>query len=201
MPQIANKTGNVAAFPWADVTSATVSLGTPQSCDSKFELAVRIAVGRRSGSAFTAGWPNIRIDGSLKSSGDDCWAPLYTYQPQIGASIANTTLSAGPSAGATTFSVTSATNIAVGDLLFLGDTTSAGYEVVRVKAVSGTTITPEDPLTFAHANGALVTDQAEIVTQALSIAGYQRYRVVADNSNSGRDISVQVIAGTLDSVG
>ena len=70
------------------------------------------------------------------------------------------------SAGATSFVVSSATNIAVGDLLYLGDSSAANWEIVRVKGVSGTTITPEEAVTFAHANGAAVTDQAETVSPA-----------------------------------
>jgi hypothetical protein len=201
MPQAPNKTANRSLFAWADIASAAVSIGTPLDVSTLFEMAVAIRFGRRTGSAFTAGWPNIRIEGSVKSSGDNSWSPLFSYQPPIGASIVNTTLNGAVSAAASTFVVTSATNIAVGDLIFLGDTTASNYEVVRIKAVSGTTITPEDAIVNGHANAAIVTDQADIVGGIVNLGSYQRVRAVVDNSGSGQAISVEVLAGTLDSVG
>jgi hypothetical protein len=201
MPTAANKTANRSLFAWADVSSTTVGLGTPLDVSTIFEAFVGIKIGRRTGTAFTVGWPNVRVEGSIKSSGDANWFPLYVHQPGIGASIVNTTLSSGITAGATTFTVTSATNIAVGDLLFVGDSTASNYEIFRIKAVSGTTITPEDPAVNNHANGALVTDQAELGMARLDLAAVQRLRAVVDNSGSGQAISVEVLCGTLDSVG
>jgi hypothetical protein len=84
------------------------------------------------------------------------------FTPAAGASIANTTLNGAVSAAASSFVVTANTNMAAGDVLFLGDSSTSNYELVHVKAVSGTTITPEENVTFAHANGAIVTDQAEL---------------------------------------
>lgn len=196
-----NKTANISLFAWADVASAAVPIGSELDVSDKFELGVNIRVGRRSGTGFTAGWPNIRIEGSYRASGNNCWFPLFIHQPAIGTSIANTTLNGAVSAAATTFVVTSATGIAVGDLLFLGDSSAANYEIVRVKAVSGTTITPEDAIVNAHANGAIVTDQAEIVGVQMSVANVQRVRVVVDNAGSSRDIAVEVIGGSMDTVG
>jgi hypothetical protein len=153
----------------------------------------------RSGTAFTAGWPNLRFEGSPRTSGNDSWVQLFSYQMAVGASIANTTLNGAVSAGATSFVVTAATNIAVGDLLYLGDSSSANWEIVRVKGVSGTTITPEDPVVFAHVTAAAVTDQAEILAPAFDCHRLQRIRVVLDNAGSGQTVAVVVLACTYDS--
>lgn len=201
MAQFANATANRSLFAWADVASLAISVGSALDVSTMFEAAVVIRIGRRTGTAFTTGFPNVRIEGSVKSSGNNAWAPLFTYQPPVGASIVNTTLNGAVSASDATFIVTSATNIAVGDILFLGHSSAANYEIVRVKSLSGTTITPEEAVVNAHANGAIVTDQADIATAVLGLAAYQRIRAVVDNAGSGQDISVEVLCGTLDSVG
>ncbi len=201
MSQAANKTANRSLFAWADVASTVVSIGTALDVSTLFEAFVGIKIGRRTGTAFTVGWPNVRIEGSIKTSGNANWFPLYTHQPGLGATIVNTTLSAGITAADATFTVTSATNIAVGDLIFVGDTSAANYEIFRIKAVSGTTITPEDAAVNSHANAALVTDQAELGLARLDLASVQRIRAVVDNAGSGQAISVEVLCGTLDSVG
>jgi hypothetical protein len=177
-------------------------VGSALDVASKLAATVFVRLGRRSGSAFTAGWPNVRIEASAKASGDDAWAPVATFQPAVGASIANTTLNGAISAGATTCVVTSATNIADGDILYLGDSSSANWELVRVKDVSGTTITFEEACTFAHGNGSAVTDQAEIFSPAqIDLSAVTRLRAVVDNANGGQTVAVQVLAVTADSIG
>jgi len=195
------KTQGTSLLAWQDIATANVVIGTAQDVSTKLAATVFVRVARRSGSAFTAGWPNIRIEASAKSSGTDSWAPLVVFQPAVGASIANTTLNGAVSAAAATFVVASATNIAAGDLLFLGDSSTANYELVRVKSLSGTTITPEEAVTYAHANSAIVTDQAELYVASLDLTAVGRVRAVADNANSGQSISVQVLMVTADSIG
>jgi hypothetical protein len=195
------KTVNNVLAAWADTATANVTVGSPLDVATKLAALVLIRMGRRSGSAFTAGWPNVRIEASAKSSGDDTWAPLFVFQPPVGASIANTTLNGAISAGATSCTVTSATNIADGDILYLGDSSSANWELVRVKDVSGTTVTFEEACTFAHENGAAVTDQGEIVAAQLDLSAVTRLRAVVDNANGGQTVAVQVLAVTADSIG
>jgi hypothetical protein len=71
-----------------------------------------------------------------------------------------TTLSAGASAGITSISVASATNIVVGGFLKIGSITTGGENgsfAYKVKAVSGTTVTLNTPLASAVTTGASVT--------------------------------------------
>ncbi len=201
MAQFANKTGPRTLFAWADVASLAITVGSALDVSTMFEVAVIGRIGRRTGTAFTIGWPNVRIEGSVKASGNNSWAPLFTYQPPVGGTIVNTTLNGAVSANAATFIVTSGSNIAAGDILFLGDSSAANYEIVRVKSISSTTVTPEENVVNAHANAAIVTDQADIFTAVLGITSYQRIRAVVDNAGSGQDISVEVLCGSLDSVG
>lgn len=196
----ATKTQATSLVAWADIATANVTVGTAQDVSTKFGASFNIQIGRRSGTAFTAGWPNIRIEASGKSSGNDAWIPLWTYQCQVGSSIANTTLNGAVSAGATSIVVAAATNIAAGDILYLDGDTDAGNELVRVKSVSGTTITLEEACTYAHASGNAVTDQAESVFPALNLTPYGRVRAVVDNAGSGQTIACQVLMTTFDSL-
>ena len=196
-----NKTIGTSTHAWQDIASAAQVIGAAIDVSTKFGIAFHIQLGRGTGTAFTTGWPSVRISGSGKASGNDKWIPLVTLTMAIGASIVNTTLNGSISAAATTCVVTSATNIAIGDMLFLGHTTTvANYELVKVKLVSGTTVTFEEGCTNAHDTGALVTDQAEAYFPYLDVSGYSRVRVVIDNANSGQAIRAEVLYNTFDSV-
>ena len=200
MPVTPSKTVGTALLIWQDIASAAQVISSVIDVSAKWAIAFHIMLARLTGTAFTAGWPNVRIEASGAASGNDAWIPLVTLQPAVGASIVATTLNGAVSAAATSCVVTSATNIAVGDLLFLGHTTTpANYELVRVKAVSGTTITFEEACTNAHDTGALVTDQAEAYFPALDVSPYSRVRVVVDNANSGQGIKTRVTYNTFDS--
>lgn len=197
-----SKTGDATFLAWQDIASAGQAIATALDVSTKLGAFLLLQLGRGTGAAFTAGWPNFRVEGSPNASGTYGWVPLATFQPAVGASIANTTLNGAVLAGATSFVVAAATNIAVGDVLFLGHTTDATkYELVRVKAVSGTTITPEEAVTYAHDTGALVTDQAEVYACEIDLSGIKRLRVVADNAGSGQAIKAAVTYSTWDSIG
>lgn len=201
MPATITKTQGTSLLAWQDVATANVVVGSASDVSTKFAATIFVFLGRESGSAFTSGWPNVRIEGSAKSSGTDAWVPLVTFQMAIGSSIANTTANGAISAAASTFVVSSASNIAAGDLLFLKDSSTANYEIVRVKSVSGTTITPEENVTNAHASGQQITDQAETYVAQIDLTAVGRIRAVCDNAGSGQSIAVQVLMVTGDSVG
>jgi hypothetical protein len=199
MATVPTKTVQTALIAWQDIASAAQVISSAFNGASIWAAAVAIRIARRTGTAFTAGWPNIRLEASFATSGNNTWIPLYTYQPLVGASIVNTTLNGAITANASTFVVTATTNMAIGDLLFLGDPSTANYEIVRIKSISGTTITPEENVVNAHATAALVTDQAEVVFPLLDLSTYVRLRCVADNAGSGQAISVEVQLITFDS--
>jgi hypothetical protein len=195
-----SKTKRTALFAWADVATGVDSIGATLDVSTVFSGGLTINIGRRSGSAFTAGWPNVVVMGTSDTATTDCWAPLFSAQPAVGASIANTTLSAVVNAGATQVVVASASNIAAGDLLLLADTAAANYEVVRVKSLSSTTITLWEGVQHGHASGAAVTDQAEQYAVTLDLTGVKGLRVVVDNANSGQTCAADVQLVTLDSL-
>jgi len=197
------KTQDISLLAWVAVPTATAVMSSVLdliAAPAKFAATIFVYLGRQSGSAFTTGWPNIRISASPKSAGNDAWVPLDIYRPFEGLNIVNTTLNGAIIAGATSCIVTSATGIAAGDLLFLGDASSANWEIVRVLSVSGTTINFEEACTYAHGNGAQVTDQADIYQFNVDAMAYGRLRVVADNASGGQTFAVRVLAITGNSV-
>lgn len=195
------KTIQSQLLAWQDVTTGSVAISSALDVSTLIQASVYAHLARRSGTAFTAGWPNLRIEASAKSSGNDAWHPVTSIQMAVGASIANTTLNGAVSAGATSCVVTAATNIAAGDILLLKGDTDAGNELVRVKSVSGTTVTFEEACTNAHASGNAVTDQAEMYYLSLDLAGIKRLRAVADNAGSGQTFALEVGIITTDSIG
>ncbi len=201
MPNTITKTQDISLLTWQDIASAAIVISSAQDVSTKLGASFFIHIGRRTGSAFTAGWPNARIEVSAKASGNDAWVPVMFVTCSGGASLVNTTLNGAVSANASSFVVTANTNIAVGDVLFLGDASAANYELVRVKAVSGTTITPEENVTNSHTTGAIVTDQAEMFFGAIDLTSIARVRAVVDNIGSGQNIAARVMMNTGDSIG
>jgi hypothetical protein len=198
MPVTPTKTVQTALIAWQTIAAGAQVISSVFNCATTWAAAFGIRLARRTGTAFTAGFPNVRIEASTQTSGNNTWIPLLVYQPLVGVSIVNTTLAGAVSAGAATFEVAALTNIDLGDILFLGDASAANFELVRVKAGSGTTVTPEDLVVNAHANAALVTDQAEMTFPQIDLSTYSRVRVVVDNSGSGQDIAVEVHLTTFD---
>lgn len=189
---------NQSVLAWTDVATANVSRNEISSLTGTHRIAIQIQMGRRSGSAFTStALPSVSVDATTADSGDDRWTEIDEIVFSAGSSIANTTLSANVSAGATTFTVTSATNIAAGDLLYLHNATAGNIELVRVLSVSGSTITPEDPVKNAHSSGDAVTDQAERYFPVYDIQGYKRLRVTVHNANSGQTLAARIDATVL----
>ncbi len=97
------------------------------------------------------------------SSGILSWKPEKTFGvPNFSAVSggANTTLSAAVNAGATSITVASATNIAAGDILKVGNDDSAEYVKVDSSYTTGTTIPLDSgtPINFRHEGGEAVVE-------------------------------------------
>jgi len=196
------KTTDVSILAWQQVANQATAIGVISGLPATaLGLGLTIHLARQSGSAFTAGWPNVRVEVSSRASGNDAWVPIVTFQPAVGSSIVNTTLASGISAGATTLTVASPTGISAGDLLFLGDASSANWEVVRVRTIVSSTVTLEEACTYAHGTGAAVYDQSDPYAPLVDLLGYTRCRVVVDNANSGQTIAVRVLGVYAESIG
>ncbi len=198
-----NKTIATVVTDWATAIAANAQAGhtSIQTVTNKLAASFGIAMARSTGSAYTSS-PKLRIEASYNGSDNQAWEQLDAIQMAVGSSIANTTLNGAISAGATSCVVTLATNIAAGDILFLGHTTTvANYEIVRVKSVSGTTVNFEEACVNAHDSGAQVTDQAEIYSLGpYDLSTFARVRVILDNVGTGQGVYYRCLMNTLDSV-
>lgn len=79
-------------------------------------------------------------------------APYQLLESDLTAAGANTTIAADAAAGASTITVASATGIAADDVLCIQDA-GGGFtrlEFRRVSKISGTTVTLDSPLEYAH---------------------------------------------------
>lgn len=190
------KTLSVALLAPVSVANAAQSAGTAVDVSGAHLLGATLWLGRADGTAHASPWAQLVIEGNPSATDDSLWSPIASLVMPAGASIANTTLNGAVSADATTFVVTSATNIAAGAFLFVGDDDAAEWEIVRVQSISSTTVTVNGACEFAHNTGAVVTSQAEIVTiPSLDIAGLARVRGRCLN-NSGRTVYARILGVT-----
>jgi len=192
------KTQGTSLLTWQTVATAAQAIGSAQDVATKLWASIYVDIGRASGTNFTSA-PVVRVEASAASSGNDKWHPVFEGIVQLGSSVGKTTLNGAIIATATSCVVNSATNLAAGDLLFLGHTSdSTKYEIVRIKSVSGTTITFYEACTYAHDNSADVSDQAEKFVAPINLLGIGRLRVVVDNYAGGQSLFTQAHMVTTD---
>lgn len=199
----ANTTG-IALLAHTQLASGSIVVGSPVDVAGKLAALISVRMGRTITNALT-NEVRFALQVAFDDSNDDDWVTKYEFTSQTGKTACNgPTLSGGTSAGATTFSVSSATGIAKGDKLYLRETgTPADSEWCEVKDISGTTVTPYSPLTRAHTNGILITDLAEMPLPWTEVlAGVKRIRFVADAglNTSGQTVDVVATMNTLDSI-
>lgn len=98
--------------------------------------------------------PNTALSQLVTVRGSD--GAVYVDAQTATLDAVDTTLSSAAAAGARTLAVTSAASIVAGRVYRVGSTATEQAETVRVRSVSGTTLTLARPTVHAHANGAAV---------------------------------------------
>lgn len=206
MPTTPSKTAGTSVVAWQEVATQNRYISAEQDVSTKWAASFAVRLGRKTSTAFTAGWPNVRIDGCANASGGagNHWIPLWTYQMAVGSgTIAANYVNSAASAGDTNLVLQSTTNFAAGNLIFVGYNADATkYELARILVVTnGTTLALEDALANAHVNNSLsyVTHQAEQVFPVLDLSAISRVRVVIDNAGGGQSVFAEVIMTTFDS--
>jgi len=197
------KTAAQALLAHTALATATQAVGSAVDVSTKVGPAtVMVKMGRSVATALGAA-VSFRIEGSAKTSGTDEWVPIYEWASSTAAVNASTVNDASFNAADTSFTITSATGITGGDLLYFRETgTPANSEWERVGSVSGTTITLEEAITRNHTNGIAVTDGAEMWSIPIDIAGQVRIRLVANANNvtaSGQTVDIIAWLITVDS--
>lgn len=190
------KTLSVVLLSPQTISNNSRAVGTAVDVSGVHSLGATMWIGRGNGTAHASPWAQIVIEGCPSATDDSMFSPIASLLMPAGASIANTTTNGTISAAATLFVVTSATNIAAGALLYVGDSTAANWEIVRVQSVSSTTITIDGAFQFAHATGQVVTSQAErVAIPAVDITGVARVRVACLNQ-SGQTVYARALGVT-----
>lgn len=200
-----NKTAAQALLAHTQLATATQAVGSAVDVSTKIGPAVAmVKMGRTVATALGA-QVAFRLEGSAKTSGNDEWVPIYEWASGNGTTAANasTVNDASFNAADTSFTITSATGITGGDLMYLRETgTPANSEWVRIASVSGTTINLEDAVTRNHTNGITTTDLAEMWSIPIDIAGHVRVRLVVNANNvtaTGQTVDVIAWLVTADS--
>lgn len=195
-----SKTVATSVLTLQQIASNSVLVSSVQSVTTKFAAQFGVHLGRDdTGGALTTGVA-FRIEGSMKSSGDDQWFPLAEYTSGTATPEAEA-LTGTEAAGATVLEVASTTNLTVGDIILIKNTTIANSEWARIKAVvTNTSITVIDAITNAQ-TGSTVYDQAELWSPVIDLLNMTRIRLVADASNTGRTVVVEAYMNTCDSIG
>lgn len=191
-----SKTQGTTLLALQSVASNTVITSSVQDVATKIAAFIGIHFGRRAVSALTAG-VELRIEGSLTSSGDIQWFPLATFLT-TSAAVESEAVSGTVGSGTNVITVASTTNLVVRDLIFIDNTTIGNSQWGRIKAIStNVSVTIEDNLASAQ-TGATLYDGAEFFTAVLDLSAVGRIRLVVDASNTGSAVAVQALMVTCD---
>lgn len=191
-----NKTAARVLLAHTQLATATQAMGSPIDVSAMVGPATAmVKMGRSVATALGAGVA-FRLEGSAKASGNDEWVPIYEWSSSTAAVNASTVNDATFNAADTSFTITAATGITGGDLLYLRETaTPANSEWERVGSVAALVITLEEGVTRGHTNGIAVTDGAEMWSIPVDIAGHVRIRLVANANNvTATGVTVDLIA-------
>ncbi len=196
-----SKTQATSLISLQSVAASSVLIGSVVDVSAKFAGSVFIHFGRRSASAAGAG-VNFRVEGSAKSSADGFWFPLAIFTSGFAATNSQP-VTTSSSSGQNVVSMSTTTNMAVGDIVYIDDPTIGNSEWGRVKTVTASTsITLEDNLQSTHGTSAVVYRAAELymTTPNIDLSSVGRLRVVADGSQFTQAFAVEAFLTTLDSI-
>ena len=190
------KTLAVVLLTPSSISNNSRAVGSAVDVSGVHSLGLTMWLARASTTSPASTWARLVVEGCPSATDDSMFSPIATLLMPAGASIAGTSLSSAVSAGATTLTVASATNIAVGALLWVGAVSGANWEIARVQSISGTTLTIDGAFQFSHESGQGVASQSEIVTiPSLDITGLARVRVACLNQ-SGQSVYARALGVT-----
>ena len=200
-----SKTVGTALLACTNQATAVVTVGSAIDVSGKFAAAISVKLGRHSVVTALAAQVKFRLEASFSAVNDE-WIPIQEWTSGTATTACNapTVNDAGFAAADTTFTISSATGITAGDILFFYESgTIANSEWARVAGVSGTTITLEEPITRGHTNAIYCCDYGEVWAFYVNVEPYKRVRLVVDTASSASTTACAVIGwlNTLDSLG
>ena len=179
--------------------SATATYRTTVDLRTKIAARFFVTFGRTGTTAFTGTSPSFHVR-PMANNATSYRAPASPHSRQSGSVTAVApTVNGATIAGATSFVVSSATSLAVGDILCLSPGDANQEEWCRISRINSTTIYPDAPLINAHDNGDTVTNQGD--SWIIVVPGGCYYELIVDygGASAGSDIRVQVHYQTYDS--
>jgi hypothetical protein len=193
------KTSDISVLALQSVAASGVLISSAIDVSSKFAASMFIHFGRRSATAAGAGVV-FRVEVSAKASGNGHWYPLTTVATDFQACEAEA-VTGTVNAGASLITVASTTNLTVGDIVYIDNTTIGSSEWGRIKSlVVNTSVTVEDALTNAQ-TGATIYDRAEMYPLQFDLTAIKRLRLVVDGSQFTQAFAVEAFMVTGDSIG
>ncbi len=192
------KTQAVSLLTIQALASNAVVISTVVDWATKMAASIFLSLGRDDSAGALAVPFNFRVQGTPDASGDRRWMDLAVFQSGITVPEPEA-ITGTQSIGATTLTLASTVNFAIGQLVLLKNTTIGNSEFARIKSfVANTSFSPIDPITSAQTGSTLYTQAEQFVLQ-LDLTSIERVRVVADNSGTGRSVVVEAYAITGDS--
>ena len=193
------KTVATSVLTVQQLASNSVLVSSVQAVTTKFAAQFGVHLGRDdTGGALAAGVA-FRIEGSMKSTGDDQWFPLAEYTSGTTTPEAEA-VSGTEAVGSTVIEVASTTNLVAGDIILFKNTTIGNSEWGRIKSiVANTSVTVIDAITNAQ-TGSTIYDQGEFWSPVVDLLNLTRIRLVVDGSGTGRSVVVESFMNTCDSI-
>ena len=195
-----SKTQGTSVLSLQSVSANSVVKSNPIDVSTKIAVSIFVHFGRRSASSGTAG-VRIRLEASSKSSGDEHWYPLLTFESNF-AAVESEAVSGAVSSGTNVITVASTSNLTAGDLIYIDNGTIGNSAWARIKSiVSNTSVTIEDNLVNAQ-TGSTIYDGAEMFSfPNIRCEAIGRLRLVVDGSSFTQAFAIEAHMVTTDSIG
>lgn len=193
------KTAGTQMLALTQAAGLSVTKSSEIDVSSIISVSGGIHFGRRIATAGGAG-VNLRLEYSVKASGDGFWFPVGSpFTTQFAATTYTATGGSGNTSGTPTLTFTN-TGFVVGDLIHIDDGTSTtSGEFARVQALISTTgLTIEDNLLATH-NSKNVSRLAELFPFTIDVTSYKRLRLVVDGSAFTQVFAVEAWINSFDS--
>jgi hypothetical protein len=198
-----NKTQGLTALSLQMIDAGSVVVGPTISLPTHYRSTFFIHLAKVAINDFV-GYIEARVESKVGSF----WYPVATYSMEpTGPTLGFATASV--SAGASTITLASVTGFAVGNEVFIRNRPFAdpnnvtGAEWNRIKGISGTTITLENPLTNTFTvtpsvQDVVLTNKAEQVAAQVDLTGLSTARVLIDACGGLEQIAAEAWLVRLD---
>lgn len=172
-----------------EVTAAPRLISGETDVTSMDKATVWIRMGRTVTNAHSAAI-EFRIELSPDKTGNRWGVYKTPSDPAVGSSVGEEAVSGAAFAGQKVILMVSTTNFAVGEVVFIENTTFEDSEFGRIKVVTtDTSVTLEDNLENVQ-TGSTVRGQAEFSTPESFDVNAKRIRVVVDGSGTTKNFAI-----------